>query len=580
MRTRTTSLGGLAVLLGVCFSSSLALGQYVPTYIDVNSLWRPEQSSGYLEYQQNPIVGRFGDEYTGWIDVRNPARQMGAPNDTTYGFDMSDHSINVRTTTLTDSTGAAAAPNQVRDFDYANRVYVAQAGLSLIQSAQRAYTSGGAVAGGNPVNFTFPATPNSPNFDLDVGNKNNNLTGGPASKTVDIYYTTTNNNTAGSSLRGYMYFSGVNTNGPTLPNPGDFRPFGVVGTTGKDTAVADTFAHELGHFLLNGPSVDNPAAGDTAHSATNTNLMASGNIRWFPGQAAGNISTGPNVPPSAITQSINVVGRTAALNADGTPIVGGIDQLTAGTTATSQVARIFDSVNNAPTNNYLNLNRNAGAANRVDFDFAADVGKSNGDKTALDVNNLDGVPGADNFPGAGGERLYFGIKPTGTTVAPSDQTGKDKTGLGNFATQFPSVTDYTSNTFKFVDVFSLATRYADSDVNNKAVSPRDEALDYKVRFRDAGGNESLGLPTLVFDPGWSAATSVDDFVTRWVPTDPNFVPVGLFVDSLEGTYGNSVYDLNTQIDAVIVGVPEPATILPLLVFTTAPLLTRRRRRRP
>jgi hypothetical protein len=263
--------------------------------------------------------------------------------------------------------------------------------------------------------------------------------------------------------------------------------------------------------------------------------------------------------------------------ADGTPKVGGIDQLTAGTSAQSQVARIFDSKNNAATSPYLVLNRNAGAANRVDFDFVADVGKSNGDVTSTAVNNLDGVPGADNYPGATGDRLYFGIKPTGTTVAASDQTGKVKTGLGTFDANYPGITDFGSASFKFADVFSLAARYADSDVSNGNVSAREEALDYKVRFRDAAGNESLGAPVTVFDAGWSSTTNVDDYIARWTPSDPSFVPVGLFVDSLDGTYGNATYDLSAQIDAVIVGVPEPA-MLGIILAGWIGLMARRPRR--
>jgi hypothetical protein len=392
---------------------------------------------------------------------------------------------------------------------------------------------------------------------------------------IDVYYTTLNDNKANTAFRGYAYFSGTNTNGATLPNPGDFRPFAVIGTTGTDAAVADTFAHEVGHFLLNGPSVDNPNANpDSAHSGTNTNLMASGGTRWYPGQAAGALGAGPpQNPPSAIPLSINSVGPNMALNPDGTPIVGGVDQLTAGTTAQSQIARVFSAGGNAPTANYLTLNRNAGAANRVDFDFVADVGKTNGDVTSLTVNNLDGVPGADNFAGGGGERLFFGIKSGMGAVAPSDQTGKDKSGLDNFA----AMNDFAGATFKYADIFSLFTRYADSDILDNAVSIREEILDYRVRFRDIAGNESLGEAVLVFSLGWSANSTMENYVARWRPVNPNFQPVGLFVDSLEGTFGNAKYDLGTQIDAVIVAVPEPASFALLAAALGAIALRLRKR---
>src|SRR5262249_33973612 len=153
-----------------------AIAQYVPTNIDVPGLRTPMPGEGYLQYQQNPIVNRFGDEYTGWIDIRNPARATAtaADNDTTYGYDMSDHFLNIRTTKLIDSTGASANPDQKRDVDFANQVWV-QAGLSIIQTADRTYTSGQAIPGGNPVNFTFPADFN-PLATSPFGNSGNNGT--------------------------------------------------------------------------------------------------------------------------------------------------------------------------------------------------------------------------------------------------------------------------------------------------------------------------------------------------------------------------------------------------------------------
>ena len=558
--------------LGVLALNSAAMGQFVPTFLDIPSPRIGLPGEGYLVSRPNPIVTRFGDEYTGWIDIRHPARVSVNQPDTTLGYDMSDHQIRIRTTTLTDSAGVVAMPSIGRDFNFANRIWGgSQAGLSFIQDAHRNYTSGAANPGGQPVNFTFPpdvgGAAGSSLFDSRIGSATNNFTGGPASRRIDMYYVGNMDSVADSVFRGYMYFSSVNTlTQQGLNNPGDFRPFGVVATTGDDTAVADTFAHEIGHFLLNGPSVDNPGTG--GHSNTRTNLMASGSIRWYPGQAAGNISAGPPLnPPSAISDSIYTVGRTMRLNADGTPSVGGIDQLTAGTAGTSQVRRVFDSAGNASSNNYLFLNRNAGAGDRVDFDFMADVGRMDGNVAATDVNNLDGVAGADNFPGATGERLYFGIG----NSAPSDQTGKDKTGLGTFG----ALPDFAGPSFKYADIFSLTTTYSDSDVNpSGGISTREGALDYNVQFRDAAGNVSNGMPTVVFRDGWSLPTITDNFVCRWVPTDPNFNPVGLFVIALEGTFNGATYDAAAQIDAVIVGVPEPSAWM--LAPLAAAVLVRRR----
>ncbi|MCS7032452.1 MAG: hypothetical protein NZ561_00480 [Phycisphaerae bacterium] len=567
MKLRVIMLGGMAASGFL----PVAHGQFVPSFLDIPGTRIGLPGEGYLVARPNPLANRFGDEYTGWIDIRHPARVSANLPNFNSGYDMSDHQLRIRTTTLTDSNGVSAAPNIARDFHYANRIWGgSQAGLSVIQDAHRNYTSGGANPGGLPVTFTFPPEVggSSAVFDGRIGSATNNLTGGPATRRIDMYYVADMDDIPGNRFRGYAFNSSANTlPSQGLNNPGDFRPFFVVATTGGDTAVADTFAHEIGHFLLNGPSVDNPSPGDPGHSATKTNLMASGSIRWYPGQPAGDLNPSPGGPPSAISSSILTIGKTMRLNTDGTPAVGGIDQLTAGNGTLSQVRRVFDSTGNSSSTNYLHLNRNAGAGDRVDFDFMADVGRMDGNVASTDVNNLDGIPGADNFPGTTGERLYFGI---GSSTA-SDQTGKDKTGLGTFN----ALPDYAGAFFKYADVFSLSTMYSDSDINPSGdVSTREGSLDYNVQFRDALGNVSAGVPTVVFTDGWSLDTSVDNFVCRWVPSDPNFNPVGLFIIALEGTFNGARYDAACQIDAVVVGIPEPAGWL--LAPLAAGLIRRRR----
>lgn len=555
----------------VCMGS-IAHAQYVPIALDVSGIRFKMPYEGYLQYQPNPLVGRFGDEYTGWIDVRHPARASttAADEDTNFGFDMSDHILNLRTTRLIDSTGAAATPNPKRDFDFANQAW-AQAGLSMIQTAHRTYTSGDAVPGGNPVNFTFPADFNpvatSPfGSGGNAGTIGRELTNGNTAKAFDVYYSTTNSPNVNTSLRGYAYNSGQET--------ANFKPFAVIGTSGKDAAVADTFGHEVGHFLLNGPSVDNPSGGDPGHSATNTNLMAGGSIRWYPGLPQNGLNNPPGGPPSAIPESLVVVGPSIALNADNTPKVGGINQLTAGNGAQSQVKRVFDSTNNSTTTRWYTTSVNAGAGNRVDFDFNADAGRRDGNINPTDVLNLDGVPGADNFPGATGERLYWGL-PTGP-LAPSAAGDKKKTGLGVFG----PADDFGGQFFKYADIFSLTVRYSDWDSDTTPdLSTRESALDYEVRFRNAAGLESPGVPVVVFQDGWSVSTQVEDYLARWTPQDPNFQAVGLFILALDGQFSGARYDAVTQIDAVIVSqvLPEPCGAI--LACGAAALVVRRGRRR-
>lgn len=566
--------GASVVTLGSC---TLSFGQYVPTAVDVAGTRTPLPNEGYLIHKVNPAagIGRFGDEYTGWIDIRHPARASVNANDTFLGYDTSDHVTRVRTTTLTDSNGVVATPNFARDFNFMNRIYGSQAGWSVLETAHRNYTSGAAVPGGNPVNFTFPIETGGTSqdtVDSQFGLAANNLTGGSATRTIDLYYHGELDNDPGSAYRGYAYRSGATVRPDG--GAGAFRPFVGIATSGSDTAVADTVAHEIGHFVLNGPSVDNPSGGDPLHSATKTNLMASGSIRWYPGQAANDIAL--NDPPSAIPESLAVVGPTMSLNGDGTPKVGGIDQWTGGTTAQSQLKRTFDSTGNATTTNYIFMAQNRSAGDKIDFDFVADAGRTvpTGSVTSTAPGTIDGVAGADNFPGATPESLYFGIGGSnpGYTVPLPAEVNKDKTGLGTAA----ALPDYAGAFFTFADVVSLTTLYSDSDTDptKSFRSLREGALDYYVTFVDAMGGSALGTPIAVFIDGWTGNTSVENYLARWA-APAGFQAVGLFVTALDGIYNGAVYDGNAQIDAVIVGVPEPS-VATLVLASVLPLLRRRR----
>jgi hypothetical protein len=554
-----------------------AKGQYVPTAVDVPGTRTPLVNEGYLIHKVNPAQGinRFGDEYTGWIDIRHPARASVNANNTVFGYDTSDHITRIRTTTLTDANGVTATPNIARDFNFMNRIYGSQAGWSVLETAHRNYTSGGAVPGGNPVNFTFPIDTGGASqsiVDSQFGLAANNLTGGPATKTIDLYYHGELDNDVTSAYRGYAYDSSATVRPDG--GPGVFRPFIGIATRGGDAAVADTVAHEVGHFVLNGPSVDNPAPGDPGHSATKTNLMASGSIRWYPGQPANGIAAGD--PPSAIPESLAVVGPTMSLNIDGTPKVGGIDQWTGGTTAQSQLRRTFDATGNASTANYLFLAQNRSAGDAIDFDFVADAGRSvpTGGVTSTAPGTIDGVAGADNFPGATPESLYFGIggSNAGYTVPLPSDVNKDKTGLG----VAPAIPNYSGSFFTFADVVSLTTLYSDSDTDpTKSVrSIREGSLDYYVTFVDALGTSALGTPIAVFIDGWSVSTTVENYLARWVAPS-GFQAVGLFITALDGVFNGAAYDGNAQIDAVIVGVPEP-TAATLILAGLLPMLRRRR----
>lgn len=567
-----------AAVVALVGGAGAAMGQYVPLALDVPGVRTPLPGEGYLIHKPNPFhnPARFGDEYTGWIDVRHPARASSRLRSTGFGFDMSDHLIRVRTTTLTDRNGVTATPNIERDFNFANRTYLSQAGLSVVETAHRNYTSGNPVPGGNPVNFTFPIATTVPAqnaTDSQFGLAANNLTGGPGTRTVDVYYHGELDNDPANAYRGYAYFSGVA--GRPDGGAGAFRPFIGMATQGSDTAVADTFAHELGHFMLNGPSVDNPIPGDPAHSGTRTNLMAPGSQRWYPGIPANDFGAGN--PPSAIPESLDVVGPTMALNTDGTPRVGGINQWTGGTTPQSQLRRVFDAAGNPTTTNYFFLAQNRSAGDRIDFDFVADVGRTGatGGTTSLLPGTVDGVSGADNFPGPSVESMYWGIggsNPGYTVTLPTD-VDKDKTGLPTAA----ALGNFAGPNFYFIDVISLTTYYGDSDtdVTRTFRDTREGSLDYRLILVDAAFNQVDAIPLQVFVEGWSTDTFVEDYVARWV-APAGFHPVALYIFALDGMHNGVMYDGHAQIDAIIVAIPEPAGI-GLGLGVAAALASRRRR---
>ncbi len=193
--------------------------------------------------------------------------------------------------------------------------------------------------------------------------------------------------------------------------------------------------------------------------------------------------------------------------------------------------------------------------NRVDWNFVVD-------NLALE----DRPNNADEHPG-GRDGLYFA---PGNALA-TPQASHLQTGLGDF--DHPS--DF-SGSFRYADVFSLTTRYSDFDRTSLGgdFSARNGALDYEVLFIDAQQQQHLGILDTVFASGWTDNTTADDFLGRWrSPVDA--VALLILANSSGG-----IYDGNTQIDAVIVGmlVPEPgvATLILLAFVMVGPSIRSRR----
>ncbi|MEE9212575.1 MAG: PEP-CTERM sorting domain-containing protein, partial [Phycisphaeraceae bacterium] len=137
--------------------------------------------------------------------------------------------------------------------------------------------------------------------------------------------------------------------------------------------------------------------------------------------------------------------------------------------------------------------------------------------------------------------------------------------------------DYAFPSFTGADVFSIISGGEDTDVP----APREAALDYELWFVSiplVGPAVSVhGVPVTVFVPGWTAATTIDDYVARWVPAPfvppPGFIGFNaIAIDPFGAALGHNEI---TEIDAIKVWIPEPATLTMLALGGLAVLLRRR-----
>jgi hypothetical protein len=544
-RLPTVALPSLFVACMVLCSGSIWAAQLVPTALDLPGLRPTMPGEGLLAHVANPYAQnanapvRSGEEYTGWIDVRNPA--LNGPSDTIYGYDWYDRQLSQATTILKDRNNQTPQSVDVtRDLAYANTLYAREAGVSLIERSTRNYTS---PAVGQPGSFDFPLShglgdPNDPNSQAAQGLPmeeqaimQQNVGGGK----IDVYY--------GQSLSS-------NANGET------YYPSFTAGNNNEaifmaDSARRQTVTHEVAHWITDGDAIQNPILpSDPAHSSDPRNIIGAKNYR--PGMPQNNWAAGN--PPWNVPDN-NTVAGPAASTSDGTaagvPKVGGITQFTRSQVFTTGKGLFGD----ADVTPYLSKNNNETAANRVDWNFAAD------DWITEDLGG-----GADVKPG-GRESLYF---TAGNPVAPADPAatagngGKDKTGLGVFNN--PGA---WAGTFNYVDVFSLDAIFGDYDVdNNGNWADRPANLDYDVTFVLPNDTLVAGVPVAVYSEGWTLNSFADDWLARWMSPSPAkgvLVTAHKYFDVVTNQFIG-----NTQIDAVIAAnfVPEPgaASMLLLAIF--------------
>ena len=476
----------------------------------------PMAGEGYLKYVPDDRAdagGRFGDEWTGSLEVRHPSL-VGA-RDRWSGYDRSDRQLHILTNGLTDNAGNVATLSRARDFNYANKAYMLQAGVAPIEAAYFPVTS---PAAGHVDTFSFP---------LSHG------LGTQAGHPDEEQRIMARFNLPAPIIQ--TYYAGHNPG----PPPGDslvsgafaeaFNP-SLIGGVGHNEGIFmgdrpvprnDTFSHELYHFMGDGDPVHDPRPGDLAHSNDRRNLIAAGAIRSIPATIE---AIGP--PMSAV--------------------VGGTDQL-----LSQQAERIFAAHGAADWLPPEYRDRNPVAGDRVDWDFVVDHGRRALDHdgnpaTADEEFGLEGsANGADNHQGE--DYLTWSI---GVTADPNHNTAllrHDHTGMEEFDDPPDYVELHDNKPFRYVDVFSLNVRYSDADVDaGGAPSSRERALDYEIFYKDGAGAMQPMRLRRIFNPGWSTWSRAENFLARWfVPNEAGTTTV--YVKSLS----SDGHDMTAQIDAVI-----------------------------
>lgn len=526
-------------LCGVCAIATPALASHIPLNLNRAGLRTGLVHQGYLHF-------RGGEERNGWMDARHP--NLAGARDAFEGYDRSQRFFAVDHKIVTDQNGAplantASTVNISRDYDVANKVWV-QSGVSILNVAQQNVNVN--YAGALPV-----ASPDAAGPVMNVM-----TVGRAAAPTINSWFVPSiTGGTRGFAAHPQM---GVVPAG----NPQGWANHGVVV---RDDRVADTFAHEVGHFITMGLAEHMQAGGaNNAHSLDQVNLLADGGWRWHPGLAQNGLGLGN--PGFNIPSTLEVIGRARSTDAGtGAPKVGGIDQI-----EISQTQRVFGAganPNNHVRNNYLQTlgdGLSAKYASRADLQFVED---------SYDLEDAGGI--ADNTPGAR-DSLLFGIG--GNPGAPVAVPPTASNGGMDQPWDPLAMPMYTQDTFHFVDVCSVIARYADNDTfggPNSSRSLRESSLDYMVRFSFDGANYFDGVATDVFVWGWTIQSAADDYLARWavplgdLPNGAKFIRIqALRTDGHDGS---------AQIDAVIAGfIPTPGAGALLALAGVLVLWTRRR----
>lgn len=497
-RKKSVALAGMVILAALNLHTR---GGNIPTGLDVNSLRTSfGAGEGYLRFHQDSTQA---EERNGWTDIRHPAyfNGVGGPTITTtdnrIGYDRSSNQVTVQNVIVTDSTPVIAAPAIASDYNFANAAY-AQIGISVIAARHTSATYNTVT---DPINGT------GEDATILAGNR-------MASPIINNYYIQTFDGTVGAVGVAYRPEAFSPNTGTIIENPN-----GVNG----GSARVDTFAHEVGHMLIDDHRFSSSGGPNQGHSGAATDLMSPGGTRTVPTTTP---KSAQNDAPKQVGNANGNLGGRSLFNENISTTAGFNGG--AGPFNVGQPTAIYNPETNS--NTYVQRTHDLNAADRADFQWSED------NKFLEQIGGL-----ADQHAGADLMRWVVGA-----SLAP-DPTGKD---FGTWGTlNLPS---FTGPYFRYVDVVSNIARYADMDVgDDNEWSERESALDYYLEFSADGTNWLNGTPIQVFTQGWTAGSDAENFIARWLsPVNAVSVRIGAL-----STFGA---DGNTQIDALIAFVPEPS----------------------
>lgn len=309
----------------------------------------------------------------------------------------------------------------------------------------------------------------------------------------------------------------------------------------RDNRANNTVAHELGHMLLNGNALWSEHA-TASESSDTTNLMY--------------------VAGTQAAADLDDVGQMLSATVGGHDII----EHREGGANVSQIER---------------MHGNLGANNPGFVKHQANV-DTHGDKADFDwVSDhrlIEGIDGGGNGADANAGVDFLVWEINNAQVLSSQHQGPAADAHGAAPSPHPGEFDlegFSEESFHYIDVVSNINLYADNDIDTDtlAVSNREKALDYILQVSIDGA--SWFEPTLlnVFVEGWTEASDVENYLARFhTSQDVKFARVQALGAGVVG------HDGNTQIDAIIVAVPEPSSVVLALVAAVFSITCYRRTR--